>query len=132
MKEDTSIIEKIQAEIAVHLGLESSQLVFSFKQVEGITQLDLITFNPRHNQSFLFHSSRAIDKLEALQKMLEYVQSNYRKEETYTIQWIKIEEDHLHTSYFRAKTIYDVLDKFFYDRDLNSYRIYSVSLNPIS
>lgn len=125
-------LEKIQQEIASHLGLSQENLVFSFKQKEGITQLDLITFNPLHNQSFLFHTTKAIDKLEALMKLREYILHNYQKEDSFTLQWIKIGEDRLHTSYFRAKNIYEVLDKFFYDRDMNSYRIYSISLNPIS
>lgn len=124
--------EVLQQKVAAHLGLDPSQLVFSYKQIEGILQLDLITFNPLHNQSFLFHSTRAIDKNEALHKMLEYVQKHFQKEATYTLQWVKIGEDQLHTSYFRAKNIYEVLDKFFYDRDINSYKIYSVSLNPMS
>ena len=132
MPDTLKLIEELEHKIASQLGIEMSQLVFSYKQVEGISQLDLITFNPRHNQSFLFHSCKAIDKAEVLQKMLDYIVSNYRKEETYTIQWIKIGEESLHTSYFRAKNIYEVLDKFYFDRDLNSYRIYSISLNPIS
>lgn len=125
-------IEKIEHQIADILGIDKKHLAFSYKQVEGITQLDLITFNPRHHQSFLFHTIRAIDKQEALDKMLDYVQSNFRKEDSYTIQWIKIGENALHTSYFRAKNLYEILDKFFFDRDINSYRIYSISLNPIS
>lgn len=132
MIENKKVIENLEDQIAVQLGLDLTKLVFSYKQVEGVFQLDLITFNPRHNQSFLFHSCKSIDKIEALQKMLDYIKSNYRKEETFTIQWIKIGEDTLHTSYFRAKNVYDVLDKFYFDRDLNSYRIYTISLNPIS
>jgi hypothetical protein len=132
VSENNKIIENLEGQIAILLGIDLAHLVFSFKQVEGVFQLDLITFNPRHNQSFLFHTCKAIDKVEALQKMFDYIKSNYRKEETFTIQWMRIGEDSLHTSYFRAKNIYDVLDKFYFDRDLNSYRIYSISLNPIS
>jgi hypothetical protein len=123
VSENSKVIENLEEQIATQLGMDLTHLVFSFKQV---------TFNPRHNQSFLFHSCKSIDKIEALQKMLDYIKSNYRKEETFTIQWIRIGEDTLHTSYFRAKNVYDVLDKFYFDRDLNSYRIYTISLNPIS
>ncbi len=132
MSDSNKVTSNLENQIANQLGIDLTQLVFSYKQLEGVSQLDLITFNPRHNQSFLFHSCKAIDKVEVLQKMLDYIISNYRKEETYTIQWIKIGEESLHTSYFRAKNIYDVLDKFYFDRDLNSYRIYTISLNPIS
>jgi hypothetical protein len=125
-------VKTLQEKIASHLGIDATKLVFNFKKVEGITQLDLVTTNPLHNQSFLFHSTRAIDQEEAVSKMLEYVQSNFHKEDSYTIQWVKLGENQLHTSYFRAVNIIEVLNKFFYDRDVNSYRIYSISLNPLS
>ena len=125
-------MNSIQSEIASILGLNQDQLVFSFKETDSIVHLDLITFNPRHNQSFLFHSVKAIDKTEALEKVLEYIKTHFREEETYTIQWLKLGEQDLHTSYFRAKNIYEVLDKFYFERDVNSYRIYNISLNPIS
>lgn len=132
MDNQQKAIAKIEAEIASILGLEKDQLVFSYKQEGGIVHLDLTTINPRHHQSFLFYSVKAIDKMEALNKVWEYVNLHYQKEDTYTLQWIKIGEHNLHTSYFRAKNIYEVLDKFYYERDVNSYRIYSISLNPMS
>jgi hypothetical protein len=125
-------IARLQSEIATYLGLSQDHLIFSFKQKDNVIRLDLITINPKHDQSFLFNTTKAVDKIEALKKMMDYVKVHYKTEETYTIQWVKIGEDSLHTSYFRAKNIYDVLDKFYYERDLNSYRIYSVALNPIS
>lgn len=125
-------IARLQSEIATYLGLSQDHLIFSFKQKDNVIRLDLITINPKHDQSFLFNTTKAVDKIEALKKMMDYVKVHYKTEETYTIQWVKIGEDSLHTSYFRAKNIYDVLDKFFFERDLNSYRIYSVALNPIS
>lgn len=125
-------LARLQGEIAAYLGVKQDQLIFSFKQKEGITKLDLITINPKHEQSFLFHTIKAVDKIEALNKMLEYIQIHYKNEDSYTIQWIKVGEERLHTSYFRAKNIYEALDKFFYERDINSYKVYSISLNPIS
>jgi hypothetical protein len=122
----------IEAKIGDILGLGNDHLVFSYKTMNDVTQLDIITFNPRHDQSFLFHSAKGLDKLEVASKVLEYVQLHYQKEDSYTLQWIKIGEQNLHTSYFRAKNIYQVLDKFYYERDVNSYRIYSISLNPMS
>ena len=132
MAENHVGIAKIQSEIATYLGLSQDHLIFSFKQKDNVIKLDLITINPKHDQSFLFNTTRAVDKEEALQKMLDYIKVHFKNEETYTIQWIKIGEEQLHTSYFRAKNIYDVLDKFYFERDLNSYRIYNVGLNPIS
>jgi hypothetical protein len=125
-------LESLQAEIMTILGLTSEQVNFSYKEIDGIVHLDLMTINPRHQQAFLFHSVKAIDKSEAMQKMLDYVKINFKKEDSYTLQWSKVGDQSLHTSYFRAKNIYEILDKFYFERDLNSYRIYSISLNPIS
>lgn len=132
MVDNNHNLREVEAKIGDILGLGKDHLVFSYKVVNDVTQLDIITFNPRHDQSFLFHSVKGLDKLEAASKLLEYVQLHYQKEDSYTLQWIKIGEQNLHTSYFRAKNIYQVLDKFYFERDVNSYRIYSISLNPMS
>ncbi len=124
--------QEIEKKIAQILELPVSQLIFNYKQNESIVCLDLITINPNHKQSFLFHSVKAIDKNEALEKMLDYILKYHQTEDSYTIQWLKIGDKTLNTSYFRSKNIYGVLDKFYYERDLNSYKIYSISLNPIS
>jgi hypothetical protein len=132
MVDNNHNLREVEAKISDILGLGKDHLVFSYKAVNDVTQLDIITLNPRHDQSFLFHSVKGLDKLEAASKLLEYVQLHYHKEDSYTLQWIKIGEQNLHTSYFRAKNIYQVLDKFYFERDVNSYRIYSISLNPMS
>ena len=92
----------------------------------------IITINPRHNQAFLFHSETGSDKVEALKKMLTYVQSYKEKESSYTIQWVVKGDTELHTSYFRAGNILDVLQKLYYGRDMNTITVFSVVLNPIS
>jgi hypothetical protein len=124
--------QEIEKKISQILELPVNQLIFNFKQNDSIVSLDLITINPNQKQSFLFHSVKAIDKNEALEKMLDYILKYHQSEDSYTIQWLKIGDKTLNTSYFRSKNIYGVLDKFYYERDLNSYKIYSISLNPIS
>lgn len=123
---------KIQKEIKTYLGLNSSELVFEFSKFEGKTKLDLITINPRHNQSFLFHSESGHDKLEALKKMMDYVKNFREMESSYTIQWMTKDDKQLHTSYFRASNILDSLDKLYYGRDRNTITVFSVVLNPVS
>ena len=123
---------KIQKEIEEHLGLEKDTLVFEYSQIDGKARLNLITLNPRHHQSFLFHSETAIDRLEALQKMLDYVKNIKDKENHYTVQWTPQGSSELHTSYFRASNIYDALDKLYYGRDMNTITVFSVVLNPIT
>jgi len=123
---------RIQQEIKDYLGLRSADLVFEYAQLDGKVKLDLITVNPRHNQAFLFHSETGSDKVDALKKMLQYVQSYKEKENSYTIQWVVKGGKELHTSYFKAGNIMDALQKLYYGRDMNTITVFSVVLNPIS
>jgi len=124
---------RVQNEIKTHLGLKSSELIFEYTTREGgKVKLDLITVNPRHNQSFLFRTEVGLDKVDALVKMLDYVKSYRDKEYSYTVQWISKEMRELQTSYFRAKNMYDALDKLYYGRDINTITVYSCVLNPIT
>ncbi len=133
MKKDTDTgTKKIEKEILDYLGMGTDALRFDYKKNSGKITLNLVTINPRHNQSFLFHSEIGIDKTEALQKMVTYVKKVREKENTYTVQWMARNDKELHTSYFRAKNMYEALDKLYYGRDTNLITVYSVNLNPIS
>jgi len=123
---------RVQQEIKNYLGLRGSDLVFEFSVQDGKTKLDLITINPKHNQAFLFHSENGTDKLDALKKMLGYVQNYKEKELSYTIQWVAKGDKELHTSYFRASNVMDALQKLYYGRDMNTLTVFSVVLNPVS
>ncbi len=112
--------------------MRTSDLMFEFSIIDGKAKLDLITINPRHNQSFLFHSETGGDKVDALKKMLDYVQNYKEKENSYTIQWTTKSDSELHTSYFRAGNILEALEKLYYARDRNTITVFSVVLNPIS
>jgi hypothetical protein len=123
---------RVQGEITDYLGLRSSDLMFEYSFFEGKTKLDLITINPRHAQSFLFHSETGADKVDALRKMWQYVQSYKAKENSYTIQWVADSQQELNTSYFRAGNILEALEKLYYGRDRNTLTVFSVVLNPVS
>jgi phosphotransferase system HPr-like phosphotransfer protein len=123
---------RIQQQIKDYLGVRTSDLMFEFNTVDGKSKLDLITINPRHNQSFLFHSETGADKVDALRKMWDYVQNYKEKENSYTIQWVTKSEKELHTSYFRASNILDALEKLYYGRDRNTLTVFSVVLNPVA
>jgi hypothetical protein len=125
-------ISKIQKEIESYLNLGSTSVIFDFEDSGKMVRLNVVTINPRHNQSFLFHALEGYDKLDALNKMLAYVKTSRDRDNSYTIQWSVKGENELHTSYFRAKDIPEALDKLFFGRDPNSITIFSVVLNPIS
>ena len=80
----------------------------------------------------MFRSENGIDKLDAVKKMLQYVQNYKEKELSYTIQWVAKGDKELHTSYFRASNVMDALQKLYYGRDMNTLTVFSVVLNPIS
>jgi len=125
-------LARIQNEIQSHLALDANSLIFDYRVQDGKTRLDLVTINPRHNQSFLFHTTTGFDKLDALKKMLDYVKNAKDKESHYTIQWKMRGQNELHTSYFRASNMYEALDKLYYGRDMNTITLFSVNLNPVS
>lgn len=125
-------LARVQKEIQSHLGLDNNSVVFNTSEIDGKVKVDLITINPRHNQSFLFHSSVAYEKLDAFKMMLEYVKSYREKESPYTIQWTAKGDKELHTSYFRASNVYEAIDKLYYGRDMNNITVFSVVLNPIT
>ena len=125
-------IARLEREVRQYLGLESAQLQFEFRELEGQTRLDLITVNPRHQQSFLFRYETGRDKVECLEKMLAYVRSYRDTESSYTLQWQARGDRELQTSYFRAHHVYEALDKLYFGRDLNTIIVFSVVLNPSS
>lgn len=132
MQDSRVEMARMQKSIKDHLGLATDNLIFEYSNLPQGVKLDLITINPRHNQSFLFHTTTGLDKVDALKKMVDYVHSNHSGEETYTIQWMARGDKELHTSYFRAKNIYEALDKLYYGRDSNLITVYIIKLNPIS
>jgi hypothetical protein len=116
---------RLQKEIESYIGLTSNSISFDYHEEDNRIKLNLITVNPIHRQSFLFHTTTGYDKIDAL--------SNYKeRESSYTIQWCLKDDKNLHTSYFRAKNIYNALDKLYFSRDPNSIIVFSVVMNPIS
>jgi len=129
---DAIQISKYQKEIESYLNLGSTSVVFDFDDHNNQMRLNVITVNPRHNQSFLFHSIEGFDRKDALKKMLQYVKTYKERDNSYTLQWSIKGENELQTSYFRAKDIMEAIDKLNFGRDPNSITIFSVVLNPIS
>ncbi len=123
---------QLQSEIGDYIGMGLNSLVFDYEDHDTTITLRLITVNPRHNQSFLYHETEGVTKLEALRAMLSYVKSHKDRESSYTIQWSIHGDNALHTSYFSAKNIVGALDKLYYDRDPNGITVFSVIMNPIS
>ena len=133
MTKDNSIrIAELQKEIENYIGMGTKGVIFDFEEKGNTIVLHAITINPRHNQSFLFHTTTGVTKVDALESMLAYVKSYKEKESSYTIQWSVNGDDQLQTSYFSAKNVLGALDKLYFQRDPNTITIFSVILNPMS
>jgi len=131
-QEDRVRISELQRHVEDYISLGSNSILYEFKEDEGRTTLHTITVNPRHNQSFLFHTSSGKDQVEALERLFDYVKEYKEKESSYTIQWSAKGDERLQTSYFSANNILGALDKLHFDRDPNTITIFSISLNPIA
>ena len=125
-------INRLQKEIEKYIALKQSNIIFDFNTHNDKIVLDVVTVNPRHHQSFLFHSTEGSNKVEALTKMLNYIKNYKDKESSYTIQWSLKDKQELHTSYFMASNIMMAIEKCFYGNDPSSMVIFSVVLNPIT
>ncbi len=125
-------IERKKSEIVSILKLNSDFLQFEFSDENEKTVLKLLTMNPRHQQTFLLHTTEGFGALDALNSMVDYVKTLEQTKHTFTVQWSKNGDDELHTSYFRGKNLYEVLDKFYYGKEVSDTIIFSISLNPLS
>lgn len=130
-RDDVRVAE-LQEKVRNHFGTSISELIFEFQEEDGVVRLNLVTVNPRHRQSFLFHTTTGTDRSDAMDKMWDYVKHYRDREQSYTIQWKIRGDTELHTSYFHAKNTYEALDKLYYDRDMNAITVFSVVLNPMS
>jgi hypothetical protein len=132
VKKSKDELSDLQTQIARYISIGKENLTFKSERKKGKYYLQLITFNPIHAQSFLFHAISADSVLEAHRQMLKYVKFHKEEECSYTIQWSIIGENKLHTSYFRSSNILGALEKLYFKRDPNSITVFSVMLNPIS
>ena len=125
-------IAELQRQIEEYISLGSNSILYDFKEENGNCTLHAITVNPRHNQSFLFHTTLGLNREDALEQLLDYVKEYRDKESSFTIQWSIKGDDRLQTSYFSAKNIIGALDKLYFERDPNAVTVFNVSLNPIT
>ena len=125
-------VARLQQLISHQLELPLSQLIFNYTQEDEGVKLDLITINPKHDESFLFHSSVGADKITVLNTMVDYAAKTYRRKQSYTVQWSQRGSGDLHTSYFRARDMFEVLEKFFHGRNQHEYVVFSLTMNPVA
>jgi len=124
--------ERLLHDLRGYFGYTDDQVEFIWSDTEGVHEVALFTYNPRHTHRFLFHKSSGSTRIQALQSLLDYIQTHRDRELSYTIQWRVAGELEFHTSYFSAGNILMALDKFFAGRDPHTVQVFSVMLNPMS
>jgi hypothetical protein len=95
--------------------------------------LNLLTFNPRHEDYMLFHTTKGNSSIDCLKKMIAFIKTQLPQQQlySYTIIWKKWNEQSEHISYFRAADEQTAIEKFLHEKNPEDYR-YSVTQNPIS
>ena len=132
MSLDPATEDRLLQDLRSYFGYADDHIEFVWDEQDGLHELSLFTYNPRHTHRFLFHTAQGSSRVQALQALLEYTQTHRDREQSYTIQWRVAGETELHTSYFSAGNILMALDKFFAGRDPHTVQVFSVALNPVS
>lgn len=98
----------------------------------NVIELFVITHNPIHKTPFLFSKSWGVTEEIALENLLKSLNNPKKKEElTFTVTWEKIGST-TQNSYFSGNDMYEVLNKFYHDKNPKEYLIFNIKLNPIS
>merc|ERR1719229_62419 len=114
-------------------GRSGCHASFRYSQQTLKIRAKLVTWNPRHKSTFLVREVEARSRIEALKELLAYVKDKIRdQEKPYTVKWhIKNTNDmKFVTSHFYAMDIYNLLDKFYYDKNRGDYEIVEIKKNP--
>lgn len=101
---------------------------------KNTVELNLLTFNPIHDDYMLLRRDSGQSAIECLEKVLIYVKTKKenQKEYSFTVSWKKKEgEDQTHLSYFRAHSEEEVLSKFLHEKNSEDYE-FSIKMNPIT
>jgi hypothetical protein len=96
-------------------------------------KLNLLTYNPRHDEYMLLHSITGSSSIKCLENMMEYLKTKRKTEEKYsfTIKWHKKGEKEEYTSYFRASSEEEAAQKFLHEKNALDYE-YSIQMNAVS
>lgn len=101
---------------------------------EETVKLNLLTYNERHDEYMLFHTTKGNSSLDCLTKMWAYIHASHpqTREDSYTVSWRKSGDSGIRTSYFRAVSSEDASRKFFHEKSDELYEVVSVVQNPVS
>ncbi len=96
-------------------------------------KLNLLTYNPKHNEYMLLHCTTGKSSIDCLNKMIVEINALQDQSQFYsfTIKWTKKSDGILHVSYFRATDERSAELKFLHEKNASDYT-YTIEKNPIS
>lgn len=96
-------------------------------------KLNLLTYNPAHQNYMLMHSVSGKSSIHCLEKMRSYLNEFYNPQFLYsfTIEWKRKDKPLKHISYFRATDEEAAKAKFLHEKEESEYD-YMIMRNPIS
>ena len=132
------LLKEIELENHIREQLNDTQIYFDYNLVPDkqdnktpLIKLDLITINREHNQKFLFHSTKGGNKIAILEDMIAYIKEFKKNQESYQIEWLDAKNNEkVQISWFRGNDIFDVLQKFYYDKKQSRFKILKINLMP--
>ena len=130
MSLDHSTEERLLQELRSYFGYADDQIEFAWSDHEGLYEVALFTYNPRHTHRFLFHKAQGSNRVQALQALLEYTQTHRDRELSYTIQWRVAGESELH-ELLQCRQHSDGAGQILRGKDPHTVQVFSVALNPV-
>ncbi|NJO03288.1 MAG: hypothetical protein HC880_17835 [Bacteroidia bacterium] len=134
------LLQEIELENQIRSLLDTAQIYFDYSVIQSEDehvmpkiQLDLITINQEHKQKFLFHATQGSSKVSILKEMIAYITEYKKHLENYEIEWMDLKSNSkIQTSWFTGNDIFDILHKFYYDKEKSQFKIFKIKLMPMA
>jgi hypothetical protein len=96
-------------------------------------KLNLLTYNPKHNEYMLLHCTTGKNSIDCLNKMITEINALQHQSQFYSfmMKGTKKSDGILHVSYFRATDEGGAELKFLHEKNASDYT-YTIEKNPIS
>jgi hypothetical protein len=132
-KSSEILVSEIKSEEIIRQELSDSTIYFDYSENEQSTTLSVITISKNHGERFLFHKVTSLSKIACLDKMIKYIQSDWKKNyQNYEIIWRKKGESTNNTSWFFGNSFLEIIDKFYHMKDPSDIIIFEVKLRPMA
>lgn len=126
----------LEDKITKLVAIEGKTIHFEYNESTiGYFEVIVYSFNSKFGETFLLKRVVGVTYELALAEILNYVEHSKKTMGSYTVTWSKKVNGNLtetNISYFYCQNLYEVLDKFYFNKDIFDYVIFNIKLNPIS